>query len=313
MKATATLIFALILVTSSLGSPHAAALRSNVTVESEFVRLGDLFAGAVANTDVIVAGAPAPGRKEIFTTQRLWSIAREHGVKWSPTSRYDRLTVERAGRPIDRSEIAERVRATLVGAGMPEDQEFELDNRNLTLFAAVGDEQPFAVHNTRYNARSGRFAALIVVRTGSRAVQRVQVTGRAYAMIEVPVLSRRMKRDEIISRDDVHIARMREKKVGRNAILDIDRIVGKTPRRRLKAGAPLRAGDLRRPTIVAKGSLVNLVIHTKRMILTAKGRAAHDAAMGETVRVMNTRSKQSVEGIVQAPNRVTVMIPEYVK
>lgn len=309
MKLAATLIFALFLVTSSLGSAQAAALRSKVTVESEFVRLGDIFAAVGAKTDVIVAEAPAPGRKDIFTARRLWVIAREHDLDWSPGSRYDRLTVERAGRPIDPGEILERLKEALVSAGVPADHEIRLASNKLSLFAAIGGEQPFTVRNARYDARTGRFTAVIVVPTGSRSAERTPVTGKAYAMIEVPVLNRRMRRDETISRDDLDLLQMRRNGVGRNAILDIDRIVGLNPRRLLKAGAPLRPGDLRRPVVVAKGSLVTLVIRTQNMILTAKGRATHDAAMGEAVRVVNTRSKTAVEGIVKAPNRVSVTIP----
>lgn len=309
MKATATVIFALFLVMSSLGSPRAAALRSNVSVESEFIRLGDIFAAAGAREDVIVAGAPAPGRKEIFTARRLWAIAREHDLDWSPASRYDRVTVERAGRPIELGEILERVKEALVSAGVPADHEVRLTSNKLSLFAALGGEPPFTVRNARYDARTGRFSAVIVVPTGSRSAQRTQVTGKAYAMIEVPVLNRRMRRNETISRDDLDILQMRESRVGRNAILDVGRIVGQNPRRLLKAGTPLRPGDLRRPIVVAKGSLVTLVMRTRNMILTAKGRATHDAAMGEAVRVVNTRSKTAVEGIVEAPNRVIITAP----
>ena len=306
MKATTTLIFALFLVMSSLGSPQAAALRSNVTVEAEFVRLGDIFVDAGAKAEIIVAGAPAPGAKEIFTARRLWVIAREHDLDWSPASRYDRVTVERAGRLIEPAEILDQVKAALVRVGVPADHEIRLANNKLSLFAALGQEPPFTVQNARYDARTGRFAAIVVVPTGDRSAKRAQVTGNAYAMIEVPVLNRRMRRGELISRDDLDILLKRKTGVGRNAILDVARIIGQTPRRLLKAGVPLRPGDLRRPIVVVKGSLVTLVMRTKNMILTAKGRAAHDAAMGEAVRVVNTRSKTAVEGIVEAPNRVLI-------
>ena len=59
----------------------------------------------------------------------------------------------------------------------------------------------------------------------------------------------------------------------------------------------------------AKQPLLQLeAIRSSRSLLvkTAKGRAAHDAAMGEAVRVVNTRSKTAVEGIVEAPNRVLI-------
>ncbi len=306
MKSTATLIFALILVTSSFGSPQAAALRSNVTVESEFVRLGDVFAEAGKNADAIIAGAPAPGQKEIFSTQRLWSIARKHGMDWKPTSRYDRVTVERAGQPIDQNEIEQQVRQKLIDAGMPEDYQIQLTSRNHSLFAPVGSERPFTVHNLRFDARSGRFAALVVVPTGDRSVIRSQITGKTHSMIQVPVLTRRVNRNEIITRSDVHMVLVRKGRLDRNALLETDQIVGMAARRSLKADTPLRGRELQKPIVVRKGSLVTLVIRSKNMILTVKGRAMQNGATGDAVRVMNTRSKNSVEGIVDSPSRVIV-------
>ena len=161
MRSTATLIFALILVTSSMGSPHAAALRSNVTVDSEFIRLGDIFTEAGRAADVIIAGAPAPGRKEIFPTQRLWSIAREHKLNWTPSSRYDRVTVERAGQLIDQSEILGQIKKRLIATGMSIDREVQLTSKNLSLFAPPGSLQPFSVNNLRFDPKGGRFAALL--------------------------------------------------------------------------------------------------------------------------------------------------------
>ena len=306
MKASATLIFALILVTSSLGSSQAATLRGKVTVDAEFVLLGDIFTGVGGAAGEVVASAPTPGQNEIFSRQRLWGIAREHNLDWTPGSRYDRVTVERAGRPIARSHIEARIRQALTGTGISDSDEIQLTKRNLDLYAATGTHEPFTVRNAYLDVRTGRFGAQIVIPTGSKSAERVQVTGMVYAMTEVPVLARRMRRNEIIQREDVLMVRLRGNRVDRNAILHMDRIVGMSPRRLISSRTPLRAGDLRRPVVVTKGSLVMLVIRTNRMLLTAKGHAAHDAAMGEAVRVVNTRTKNTVEGIVEAPNRVAV-------
>lgn len=310
MKATATLIFALIMVASSFTSPQAAALRNNVTVVSEVVRLGDLFADAGDQADTVVAAAPAPGQKQIFSTHRLWALARDNKLKWTPTSRYDRVTIVRAGRPIDHGEIAERLRTALMQAGLPENHEIAINNRNLNLFAPIGAQQPFTLHNTRLNARTGGFSTMIVVPTGKHSVTRMQVTGIAYAMVEVPVLNRRIKRGEIIERGDLSQVRLRRNILSRNAILESDVIVGKASRRTLRPGVPLKNSDLRRPIVITKGSLVNIVIRTKNMILTAKGRAIQNGAMGDAVRVKNTRSKTIIDAIVVAPNRVFITIDE---
>lgn len=313
MKSTLTLIFALFLVTSSLEGARAAALRGNVTVNSEFVRIGDLFAGAGEAAKVIVAGAPVPGKSEIYTSQRLQAIAREYRVNWLPASRYDRVTVMRNGHPINQEEVEGALKAALAAEGLPADYEVELANRDLSLFAAEGTDDPFTLESPRLNMRTGQFAAVLVVPTGEKSTDRMQLTGRVHSMVEVPVLAHRMKRGEVIDRDDVVIAAMRRDTVDRNAILDVARIVGKTPRRYLRAGAPLRGDDLRRPVVVTKGSPVMLIVRTNRMVLTAKGRAMQDAAIGETLRVMNTRSKSTVEGVVNAPDQVTVTLPGSVR
>jgi len=45
---------------------------------------------------------------------------------------------------------------------------------------------------------------------------------------------------------------------------------------------------------------------TPNMRITARAQAAHDASIGDTIRVINTRSKKTIEGIVSAPDRVVV-------
>jgi len=74
----------------------------------------------------------------------------------------------------------------------------------------------------------------------------------------------------------------------------------------LRAGQPIRNGDVRAPVVVAKGSLVTMILKTRNMILTSKGRAIENGAIGDTVKIMNTRSKTVIEAVVAGANRVTV-------
>ncbi len=65
-------------------------------------------------------------------------------------------------------------------------------------------------------------------------------------------------------------------------------------------------GNFQDPVVVAKGSLVTIVLKTPTMILTAQGRAVEDGGRGDVIRVMNTRSKKIVEGVVSRPGTVSV-------
>lgn len=303
------MILAIFLVTSSLGNAHAVGLRGSVVVDAEMVRLGDLFTVDGDLADTVVAAAPLPGRKEIYGTMRLVSIAYQNKLRWSPQSRYDRVLVERSGRPIDRSEIEKRVKQALIATGMPSDRKIVLATRRLSLYVPTGSTAPLRVQHARLQMGTGRFTAIVVVPTGPISVQRIQVSGKALTMVDVPVLARRMGRGDVIGETDLVTVVMTTDALKRDTILDREEIVGKTPRRLLRDGVPLRPNNLRLPVVVAKGTLVMLVVKTKHMLLTARGRALHNAAKGDVVKVINTRSNATVEGIVIGLNRVKISYP----
>ncbi len=305
----AVMILAIFLVTSSLGNAHAVGLRGSVVVDAEMVRLGDLFTVDGDLADTFVAAAPLPGRKEIYGTMRLVSIAYQHKLRWSPQSRYDRVLVERSGRPVDRSEIEEKVKEALVATGMPSDRKIVLATRRLSLYVPTGSTAPLRVQHARLQMGTGRFTAIVEVPTGPISVQRIQVRGKALTMVDVPVLARQMRRGDVIGENDLVTVVMTTDALKRDTILDKEEIIGKTPRRLLRNGLPLRTNDLRRPVVVAKGTLVMLVVKTERMLLTTRGRALHNAARGDVVKVINTHSNATVEGIVIGPNRVKISYP----
>ncbi len=72
------------------------------------------------------------------------------------------------------------------------------------------------------------------------------------------------------------------------------------------AGAPLRAGDLRREEIVAKGDLVTLVYESRGLTITMRGRAGEAGAMGDVISVTNPQSKRVLHGTVSGPGRISV-------
>jgi flagella basal body P-ring formation protein FlgA len=309
MKSVVTLLFAVLIVASSLGPARALALRPSVTIDSEVVRLGDIFMDAGKKADRVVAAAPAPGRTELYTAIRLRAIAEEAGLKWTPASRYDKVSIERTGRAVPTAEILSALRRALTAAGAPRDRKIALSRRDLELYAAPDAAVPFRIVNTRFDAASGNFAAVAEVATGTTSVDRVQIAGTAYEIATVPVLAHAMQRGEVIRDSDIETVDMKLSAVPRNAVLDKRRIIGQTPRRTMHAGVPLSLGDLQAPVVVARGSLVTVLLRTDRMLITAQGKALEDGAAGETIRVLNTRSKATIEGRVTRAGQVTVSFP----
>ena len=81
-------------------------------------------------------------------------------------------------------------------------------------------------------------------------------------------------------------------------------LVGMQTRRMLHAGESVRLEDVRRPTLVAKGSTVTMIFEAPGITLTAAGRAMSEGGLGETVTVQNPVSFRQVSAIVTAPGQV---------
>ncbi len=284
----------------------AATLKRSVTVTGEDLRLGDIFAGPDVEADLVVGRAPGLGRKQILRLHRLKSIARAHGLDWKPAGRSSRTVITRAARLIESGEIEIALRRALTQQGLSKNQQIELFNRTIRVFVPIDATEPYEIRNTRFDAVSGRFSASLIVTDNGEIRKIVGLNGRAYSVIEIPVLSRTKRPGEIIRRGDIEWIGIRADAADRNAIVDLAEIIGRTPRRPLRAGAPIRRSDIRRPVVVAKGSIVTLELRTRRMTLIARVKAAEDGAKGQTIRVLNTRSNRTVEGVVVGPGRVVV-------
>jgi len=135
---------------------------------------------------------------------------------------------------------------------------------------------------------------------------RATISGRAVEMTDIPVLGRRLEPGEVIAHNDVEWISVRADRVGRNTISDPERLLGKSPRRPIRAGEAVLSADLREPVLVEKNSIVTIRLQHPRMELTAQGRALDQGSAGDTIRVMNTKSKTVVNAEVAESGDVMV-------
>jgi flagella basal body P-ring formation protein FlgA len=216
------------------------------------------------------------------------------------------VLVQRASRPITAEDIETQIHAALKADGLPADMKIELLNRRLSLDAATGAGPAFDVQSLSYDKRDGTFVATLAVDAGAGVTMPVDVRGVTFRTARVPVLSRPFRHGKVIGPDDIAWKDMRAGSVDPSFVLDLDAILGKTPRTSLRAGEPLRRAELMAPVVVARGDLVTMVLIAPQMMLTAQGRATENGADGQVIKVENTRSKMAVEAVVIGPNRVAV-------
>ena len=299
-----------VLAPPALAAPAAEAgpvtLRQSVTVSGTLVRLGDLFVPAGDKAEAAVAYAPAPGKRAIFDARWLYRVARAYGLNWRPLSIYEKAVVARESIVIGRREIADRILAALVDKGVDADMQVELSNRMLRIHVAGDSTATVAVEDVAYEPRTRRFIAIVAAPADDPAARRIRVTGRVHRVIDVPVLTRRVLAGEVIRERDVKRISMRSDRLHRDTIQDPGALIGKSPRRGLRAGVPVRVSDVRLPVLVPRRSLVTITYRVRSMTLTAQGRALEDGGAGDTVRVANTQSNTVVQAVVTGTNRVSV-------
>jgi flagella basal body P-ring formation protein FlgA len=281
-------------------------LNTNITVEDGTVTLGDLFTGLDDKADTAIANAPKPGHQVRLTAAWLARVAKAYRVDWQPRSPAVETTVRRSAHRIGRTRISQAIGRVLAERGVDSNLSIVLDNPGLSLTLPTTAPATVSVANLAYDRSSGRFSANVLAPDVNDPKASATITGRAVHMVDVPVPIRRIGRGELIHEDDLEWISMPANQVNRNHLTDAGSIVGKSARRSVRPGEPLRMTDVRKPVVVAKNSLVTITFKTDRMQLTAQGRALDDGAKGEAVRVINTKSKTTVTGIATAADTVSV-------
>lgn len=307
MKRLATLL-PLIL---ALAAPAAAeTLHAQVTVDHPMIRVADLFAGAPkAIAERAIAPAPAPGRSTVFAATTLAQIAQDAGLSWKPLSRFDRAVVTRASRPVGADDVERALLTALRAQGLAKDMKVELVNRRLSLDAATGAGAPFTLSNVQYDREDKDATATVMLASGPGASRPIDVRANVYRVIQAPELARNLSHGQLVGHDDLVFAAMRADQLEPSIVVDPDSIIGKTPRSAVRAGVPLRRSDFVAPIVIPRGSMVIVTLTTPNLALTVKGKALDNGYNGQTIRVENTRSHVTVEGVVTGTGRVAVALP----
>lgn len=204
---------------------------------------------------------------------------------------------------------AEAVLAEALGGQIPMGRvHLEFDNRALEVRVRGETTGGLRVENLYYAQVSGRFAAELVAPGASPSV-RVPVSGRAWGVVELPVLSRRVSPGDTIGADDLSWSEVRADQAGSDIAAAETQLVGMVPRRGIPVGQPVRLRDIQTPRVVEKGALITISLLTDTIQLTTQGKALQEGGRGDVIRVVNTQSNRIVEATVAGPNHVSVAKP----
>ncbi len=296
-------------VSASFADLLKPALKIKAQVSGDAIRLGDLFENIEAEkVDLRIGEAPAPGNITTYQPSQLAAIARANGLDWKPQTYMDKIVIERQGQLVSKATVDAALRRALAAKGVTGDLEFEIASRAYQIYVSEVQAPTVAVDLAHFDPDSRSFIAEFRAPADEPRADKVRVAGRAHTMIDVPVLNRRMMPNEIIRNGDLTWVKMRSgPQLANNATL-LEDVLGKTPKRPLQAGAPIRQSDLGTFALVQRNESVTMIVRTKSMTLTVQGKALDDGAEGQTIRVQNPKSNRTVEGRVSGAGEVTVIV-----
>ncbi len=293
----------------SLAPAHAGRhLKGAITVSAPVVTLADIFEGDAADPSwagVVVAQSPSPGGQVVMRSAQIVETARSAGAMWDSATTSPTIVITRRGITVPADVIAKEIVAALPA-----------DKRNSTItlnpgaagiaVAAAGDFAAIKVTRLQYDPRSESFNATLSFPDGKGGRRSDVITGRIVAMIDVPVLNTTLAPGTAISAQDIDWLSLPARQVSGNMIANADDAIGMAARRALRPGVPLRLSDIERPRLVKRGDIVTMTLTKPGVALTATGRAMENGAKGDRIRLVNTASNRSVEGIVVSDRQVMV-------
>jgi flagella basal body P-ring formation protein FlgA len=296
-----------------LADPAAAqnampALRANVTVTGEIVRIGDLVENSGPVADVPIFRAPDLGTRGAVPTARVVEAIRPHQLIGIDTRGLSEVVVTRASRAIGAQEISARIAKAMEGQyGLGEARniavEFDRDVRTLNVEPTVAGE--LQVVSLNYNRRTARFDVTFDL-PASAAVrwQSMHYTGTAVETVDAVTVDHPIEHGEVLKASDLTMIK-RPKGEG-PVITDLHAATGLAARHQLHAGQLLHDADLMKPAIVQRNDNVTIIYEAPGLSLTLRGQAQDSGALGDTINVQNVQSKRIVQGVVTGPGRITV-------
>jgi flagella basal body P-ring formation protein FlgA len=289
----------------------APALRANVQVSGDLVRVGDIVDNAGIAAPIAIYRAPDLGTTGSLPVAQVLNTLRAHHVIGVDTRDLREISVTRLARTLDGKDIELQVARALerrsgLGEAADLSMTFDLHPGDVRLDAAFSGAMQATI--VRYDNRSGRFDVTFEIANENGApATKLRFTGTAVETVEAAVLARNVERNEILKSSDVTIERRPKAEVGSGAAAR-DRTVGMQARRQLRAGQAIKAADLARPDLVQRDQSVTLIYEAVGLYLTMRGKALENGTEGDVVNVMNLHSKRTVSGTVTGRGQVSIAL-----
>lgn len=294
---------------AGIAAAENLTLRSDISIIDDIVTLGDLFENAGDVAKIAVFKSPRLGKKGILKSRRIRVAARDHGLNWLNPKYLENIVVVREANTIDLDEISQRIREELSSRyplkAANSKLEISLSTKAVPFVMRADVDPVFEILKIRYNQRSGRFSVTVSGPLGSAYARRMSYTGRAMEMVEVPVLIATLARGQTIRAHHLEMKKISARYMNGRTVKETADLIGMAARRSLRPNSVIRINDVEKPKLVRKNALISVVYRIGALQIVFRGQALEDGVYGETVRILNPRSRRTIQASVTGQNMVT--------
>ena len=139
----------------------------------------------------------------------------------------------------------------------------------------------------------------------SRIIVRAEVTGLAAGQNrDILTYARSLTAGQIVQGSDLIWAKAAAAPV--DAAPSVDGVIGMAARRPLREGDPVLVRDVSAPLVIKSGETVDVTYADDGVVLTLQAKALANAAVGDTLNVLNTASKKLIEVMATGPDQAVV-------
>ncbi len=303
-----TILFIIAMVTSmaffigNINKANAASPKQSVIVTGENITLGDVFDGIDdKNVNFVLAPAPLPNVTLTWDAKTLNRISNAFNLQWR-ASGTDQIRIQRLANIITKNMIAEAITQSLAEKDLKGNYELEFVGQNPQIILPHEMQTEFEVVSSSYNPSRQTFSAAI--KTADNKMR--NFTGVTHNLIDIPVLKNPLRRGEIITSNMVENMQVRADYIKDNIVLSSKDLIGMTPRKVLRANAPVEVTELDKPQMVSRGDLVTMQLKNGPIQITALAKAMENGTKGDVIRLMNVDSKRTLEAEVTGLREATV-------
>lgn len=146
----------------------------------------------------------------------------------------------------------------------------------------------------------------IRVRCDSNAPWTIFVPAHVNLYRDVAISLRSMPRNSIVQASDVQLSERDVSSLRQGYILNLEHVIGKKLTRPIQPNRVISTSSLKAAAAIDKGDAVVISAHGNSMSVRMPGIALEEGAIGQQIRVRNTRSQRIVHARVTAPGQVEV-------